>query len=216
MGSVLGWMDVVGQDLAPMRDFYRRAFGWGITSPWDHHQGEYRMLTSQGHFVAGIEQITPEKGLARWTVFIVTDDMEQTLASAIAAAGAVTFLPQDIGDLGTVAMITDPLGSTLGVWKPQSFDPRDIPAVPGRFAGAELITTDPERTAAFLTAVMGSSVGVLSRGEQEEWVPVLAVDDLSEALASIVSSGGTVAPARPDGIVGAADPGGAAFWVVQR
>lgn len=216
MTRSLDWMDVVGTDLAVMHGFYRDVFGWDMTPPWDHHGGAYRMLTDDGHYLAGVEQITPEKGAARWTVFVVADDLHAVVEAAIAAGGAVTFAPDGLGDLGTVAMITDPLGATLGVWQPGTFDPRAIPAMDGRFAGAELVTADLAATRAFLTAVVGDDVGTVVSGEQGEWRPVLEVDDLESTARAVESAGGTARPARPDGIVEATDRLGAAFLLRRR
>jgi predicted enzyme related to lactoylglutathione lyase len=216
MTRELGWMDVVSTDLPAMSAFYRDVFGWGTTESWDHHGGDYRMLTRDGHYPAGIEQIAPEKGPARWTVFIVADDMSGTVDAALAAGGAVTFQPAALDVLGVVAMITDPLGATLGVWEPDMFDPRAVPHLDGRFAGAELVTSDVDRTRAFLRAVLGDDVGVVVAGEQGEWRPVLAVESMEATVAAIIEAGGTTGPARADGLVDAVDPLGAGFLLVQR
>lgn len=216
MPRALGWMDVVSTDLPAMSAFYRRVFGWDLSESWDHHGGDYRMLTRDGHNVAGIEQIGPEKGPARWTVFLVADDMTSVVDAALAAGGAVTFQPAALDDLGVVAMITDPLGATLGVWQPGSFDPRAIPQLDGRFATAELVTSDVAGTREFLAAVAGADVGTITHGEQGEWQPVLGVESLAATTAAIEANGGTVRPARPDGLTEAVDPLGASFLLAQR
>jgi predicted enzyme related to lactoylglutathione lyase len=216
MTRALGWMDVVSTDLAAMSAFYRDIFGWTPTRSFDHHGGEYRMLAHDGHYPAGIEKISAEKGPARWTVFVVADDLKGVVDAAVAAGGGVSFQPAALDDLGIVAMITDPLGATLGVWQPGAFDPRGIPQLDGRFAGAELVTSDVERTRRFLTAVIGPDAGAVTAGKQGKWRPVLGVDSLEGTVAAISAAGGTARPARPDGVVEAIDPLGATFLLVQR
>jgi predicted enzyme related to lactoylglutathione lyase len=227
--QVLGWMDVVSTDLPTSALFYKRVFGWQLSEPWDHHGGNYRMLTRDGHYLAGAEQITPAKGAPRWTVFVVTEDMQGLIRAAVADGGAVTFAPEPLGQLGTVAMITDPLGATLGVWEPATFDPRRVGAIDGRFTGAELVTSDVAATSSFLTTTLGWEGGVPSAdgrsaqfrsgtaiatiiaGEQGEWRPILGVRSVDEIVEIVELAGGTCHPARPNGIVEAADSMGATF-----
>jgi predicted enzyme related to lactoylglutathione lyase len=227
----LGWMDVVSNDLPKSASFYNRVFGWQLSEPWDHHGGSYRMLTHDGFFPAGAEQITPSKGAPRWTVFVVTDDLQGMLSAVVSVGGAITFAPEMIGELGTVAMITDPLGTTLGVWQPATFDPRAIGVFDGRFKGAELVTSDVAATSSFLTTTLGWEAEALSAdgrsaqfrsgiatvtitsGEQGEWRPILGVQSIDEIARIVDLAGGTSQPARPNGIVEAADPMGAAFLI---
>lgn len=224
-------MDVVGKDLPTTAAFYRHVFGWDLSESLDHHGGDYQMLVRDGFFLAGAEQIGAEKGDARWTVFTVTDDLSALIAAVLAAGGAVTFASQPLADLGVVAMITDPLGATIGVWEPGTFDPREIPPLDGRFHGAELVTTDPAVTSAFLTGVLGwtsegphegverfvsgGRIATVSEGVQGEWRPVLAVESLERSAEAVRLAGGTAQSARQDGIVEAADSQGAEFLLVE-
>lgn len=228
----LAWMDLVSTDLALSAGFYDQVFSWRLSTPGDHHAGNYQMLSVDDAYLAGIEEITSAKGPARWTVFIITSAMADLISRVTRNGGAVTFEPEAIAELGIVAMITDPLGATLGVWQPGTFDPRKVPDVDGRFLSAHRKTSDIEVVGDFLRDVLGwtenwhddqavhfatgGGSAVLSSGPPGEWVPVLGVSSLDRTTEAIRRAGGTHGPDSAKGIVEACDPMGATFLLHQN
>lgn len=226
----LAWMDVVSTDLKRSVDFYQKLFSWQLEEPMGHHGGEYRLFSHDDALVAGAEEIGADKGLPRWTVFVSTSNMDESIARVDSAGGRVTFNPQPLEQLGEIAMIQDPLGATLGVWEPKSFDPANVPMVDGRFCGAELTTSDLGVTVDFLRAALGwvAESGSYDRealfgagtgrarvkeGIQSEWVPLLHASAIDRTLETLLAAGGTHLPPRADGVVEASDPMGATFFL---
>lgn len=224
----LAWMDIVSTDLERSVDFYRTVFSWQLGESMGHHGGEYRLLSCDDEIVAGAEEIGSDKGPPRWTVFVSTSDMDDLVKRVGVAGGTTTFNPQPLEQLGTIAMIQDPLGATLGVWEPRSFDPEAVPLVGGRFCGAELMTSDLDATVDFLRGALGwvaesdsddegvrlgvgTDSATVRPGTQGEWIPLLHASAIESALEAIRTAGGTHLQPRADGVIEAADPLGAKF-----
>ncbi|MFD1715009.1 VOC family protein [Amnibacterium flavum] len=227
MTAPLAWMDVISTDFPRSVAFYGQVFGW-VLRPVVEDDHPYNALAAGDELVAGAEAIPESKGPPRWTVFVTTDDMSALLKSVLAAGGAVTFDPMQLGDYGIVAMITDPFDATIGVWQPLEFDPHSVGAVEGRFAGAELVTADVAGTVRFLTEVLGWTVADddssglvtldaggyparLTAGDQSQWRPILRVVSQDSTVEAIARAGGSADAPRLDGVVVAADPMGAQF-----
>jgi hypothetical protein len=225
-------MDLVSTELALSAGFYNHVFGWGLTDPLGLLDGDYQMLSIDDAYLAGIEEVTSAKGPTRWTVFIITPAMADLVSRVTLNGGAVAFEPEAIAELGIVAMITDPLGATLGVWQPGTFDPRKVPNVDGRFLSARRMTSDIKVAGDFLRDVLGwteswrddhavhfmtgGGSAVLCSGSAAEWVPVLEVSSLDRTTEAIRKAGGTHGPESAEGIVEAHDHMGATFLLQEN
>jgi predicted enzyme related to lactoylglutathione lyase len=132
----------------------------------------------------------------------------------------------DVGDLGTMAVVTDPGGSVIGMWEPKihrGFGRYGEPGTPGWF---DMQTRDYECCVSFyrdvftwttnnlsdtpefryttlkvgdeeLAGIMDAAM-FLPEGVPAHWTIVFAVDDTDASLAQIVSLGGTVVVAAAD------------------
>jgi predicted enzyme related to lactoylglutathione lyase len=62
---------------------------------------------------------TPEMGSPDvWTTYISTDDVDATVARATEAGGTVIAPAMAVGDLGSMAVLVDPVGAVFGLWQP--------------------------------------------------------------------------------------------------
>lgn len=151
----LGWLDVVSPDIATTTAFLEKLFGWVEANRVDVEGNDYLFLTDSGRPMHGAEQIRPDQGSARWTVFVTAPDARSLIARAEAAGGKVGFPPTALADLGVIAMVTDPLGATLGVWQPLALVPASVETTAAPLVAARLGTEDLGRTSAFLREVFG-------------------------------------------------------------
>jgi len=201
----LGWMDVTSTRLDVSLDFYRQLFPWQREILNDAHSPGYSFLRSEGHVVAGAEPIPEEKGPPVWTVMVVADDADATVGQAVSRGGVVTYPVGPILDLGRIAMVRDPQGAIIGVWEPGTYRPLDVPAVPGRLVGAEIVTPDAAATCAFYEEVFGwrradasnqMDAGVPVRVVEREgpalWTPVLHIPAAADLAGRLLRAGGQV------------------------
>ena len=221
------WIDLLTPDPERASHFYTELFGWtaGEAAP---EFGGYFMFFAGGVPVAGGMPGQPAAGRAGgWSVYLAADDAKATAETATAHGAVLREGPADIADLGTEAVLTDPVGARIGAWQARAF-----PGFPG-YAGQpgtpsyfELLTRDYQRAVRFYTDVFGWNgqvvsdtdefrLTVLADGGQtlagimdgaaflpadqgDHWGVYFKVADTDQALADVTRLGGTVTGAATD------------------
>ena len=220
------WVDLASSDVERSRAFYCELFGWGAEEPAPEFGG-YFNFTRNGIRVAGGMAAQPGMGLQDvWTVYLATDDARKTLEAAVANGGTVHVDAMEVGDLGTMAAVTDAGGAFVGIWQPNTYQGFGVLAETGAPAWFELHTRDYERSIAFYRDVfhwdtatlsdteemryttLGSGDGAMAgifdataflpEGVPAHWSVYFGVDDTDAALAKIEQLGGTTVEAAMD------------------
>jgi predicted enzyme related to lactoylglutathione lyase len=155
-----------------------------------------------------------------WTVYLATEDARKTVDTAAANGGHTIVPAMEVGDLGTMGVVSDPGGAVIGMWQPGLHKGFGILAEPGTPGWFELHTRDYDAAVAFYRDVFrwdthvasdapdfryttlgegeGQLAGImdasafLPEGVPAHWSIYFAVEDTDAALAKIVSLGGTV------------------------
>lgn len=99
-------------------------FGWTSESAGDEYGG-YVNISSRGEIVASCmrnERTSPVTlGVDdSWTVYLAVENAAITADAAVANGGAVLMPTIKIMGRGSMAVLTDPGGATIGVWQPGS------------------------------------------------------------------------------------------------
>jgi uncharacterized protein len=111
------WVDVMSTDVETTRRFYGELFGWTSEDP-NPEMGGYYNFSKNGVLIAGGMSAPEPDGPNVWSVYLATDDAAKTLELA-ASNGAQVYVPATpVADLGTMAVIGDPGGATIGFWQP--------------------------------------------------------------------------------------------------
>jgi predicted enzyme related to lactoylglutathione lyase len=214
------WVDLMTSDRAGSRAFYTELFGWTAEEPAEEFGG-YFNFQKDGIRVAGCMGSEPGSGLPDvWSVYLASDDARKTVDAATANGGQVIVEPMQVGDLGTMAVVTDSGGAGVGVWQPglhKGFGTFGEAGTPGWF---ELQTRDHRGAVDFyrevfrwdtrdvsdtpefrystlndgddmLAGIMDAS-GFLPDGVPAHWSVYFGVDDADATLARIVELGGRV------------------------
>ncbi len=115
----IGWNELITSDVEGAKKFYGEVFGWTtetmhIAPGWDYH-----MFKNGGTMVGGMFGITPDMGPIppHWLSYVISEDIEADLAKAKAAGGKVIKEPMDVPGTGTFAIIQDPQGAVIAIWK---------------------------------------------------------------------------------------------------
>jgi len=113
------WFDLISSDTATAADFYGRIFGWEVEEP-NAEFGGYRNFTRNGRRIAGLMPHVAEHGDTAniWSVYLHTADAAATRADAEAAGATVLVPPMPVGDMGTMMVVLDPAGASIGFWQP--------------------------------------------------------------------------------------------------
>lgn len=157
------WVDLFTSDPDRAVAFYGELFGWTVDR--NEEFGGYLTFHSDGKAVAGaMGKSGPEDGPDEWTVYLASPDARATAEAAVGYGGAVSVPAMDVGDLGTMAVLSDPAGAGIGIWQANTFAGIETEPMgehemwrngaPGWF---ELHTPEYDRTLAFYREVFGWS-----------------------------------------------------------
>jgi predicted enzyme related to lactoylglutathione lyase len=110
--GALIWNELQTNDVGSAEAFYREVFGWGIEKT-EMPTGTYISFLVGGRGVAGMMEIQPDWGPVppNWSIYLGVDDVDASLAKAIAMGGAAQMDPMDVPNAGRFVMLSDPQGA---------------------------------------------------------------------------------------------------------
>jgi predicted enzyme related to lactoylglutathione lyase len=143
---------------------------------------------------------------------VMTKSSTKPTAKTTDAGGMVCMEPEDIPGVGRFAMIADPQGAFVALYKTLAGDPDTSDPQPGEFCWDQLNTTDMAAAGAFYGQVLGwshvqagpemgffkygelmeASLGIAPEGVPPHWLCFVAVADLAAATQKAESLGATV------------------------
>jgi predicted enzyme related to lactoylglutathione lyase len=120
-GRTFVWHEVYAPDAQAAIDFYCNALGFGTQDmPMEGMNFTYRMLTKDGVPVAGVMATnTPEMADVppHWSVYTSVDDVDARLAKCQELGAKVIVGPMDVPTVGRMALIQDPQGAHIWLFK---------------------------------------------------------------------------------------------------
>jgi predicted enzyme related to lactoylglutathione lyase len=153
------WYELMTTDTKAAETFYRSVIGWGAQDTGMPDMS-YTLMTVGAIPVAGLMAV-PQRALdagARpsWTGYVAVDDVDARAAQAKQDGGAIHHPPDDIPGVGRFAVIADPQGASLCLFK-SNVEPGQSPTsgAPGTAGWRELYTTDREAGFAFYAKLFG-------------------------------------------------------------
>ena len=192
------WMDLLSSDVPAAIRFYGELLGWTADEP-DPEFGGYVNFRRDGEWIAGMMANDPTWGRPTAGRSTWPPPMPRRLRRPRRRGATVTAGPHPVGDLGTMLVLTDPTGASIGAWQPGThpgFRTVDEVGTPAHF---ELHTPDHDAAVRFYAEVFGGEVQVESDDPEFRYTNLTHGDDPS---AGIMDASGHL----PDGT--------APFWVV--
>ena len=190
------WIDLSTGDLEVSRRFYGELLGWESTV--NEEFGGYTSFTFNDLMVAGAMTKDNADMPDAWSVYLAVDDIEAALSKVDSNGGTAVMGPQEVGDLGVMAFVSDPGGAMIGMWQPGAHSGFGILAEPQTPSWFELHTAKFDECIAFYENVFG-------------WT-VASVGDTDEFRYSTLEDGPAAAAGVMDG--SAYLPEGASAWAV--
>jgi predicted enzyme related to lactoylglutathione lyase len=118
MGAPVAWFEVTSADHDRAQKFYAELFGWTVdVDPSMRGYGIVDTGAGEGAVGGGIgpSQMPGDTGVK---IYMRVDDLDAYLARAEQLGGKQIVPPTDLpGDFGTIAVVTDPDGNAVGLWK---------------------------------------------------------------------------------------------------
>lgn len=148
------WNEMATRDSKAATDFYCTLFGWEATED-DCSGMEYTTFKKDGQPVGGMmlmDENWPEDTPSHWGSYIAVDDVDATAEKINDCGGTLCCGPQDAGEKGRYAVMTDPSGATISIYKGGD----GMNAVgDGAFCWNELLTSDMDVAGAFYEKMFG-------------------------------------------------------------
>ncbi len=212
------WYDLATTDPAAAAAFYADAVGWtAVPVP----EKPYTLFKMGDAALAGAHAMPADleaRGIPpHWSGHIHVDDVDASLAQAVAAGGVLRYGPMDVPGVGRFAVVTDPAGAHFYLFTPSYADAPPEPMSPGSIGWHELRTPDPAAALEFYTAMFGwekdraidmGPMGVYQlfayggtdrggmmaapAGMMPHWLYYFAVEGIDAAKERVLAGGGAV------------------------
>src|SRR5262245_25318042 len=217
------WFELLTSDMTAAQRFYTQLIGWD-TATWRAGDEPYMLWMQRQQRVGGLMRLPEQASKAgtppHWLGYVSTPDVDATLTAA-AKLGARALMPaMDVPDVGRIAVIADPQGAVIGLYKPLEApdDEEPAPSV-GAVSWRELLTTDHFDAFTFYEALFGwRKTEVMDMGEDglyqmygrngatlggmynkpkdmsapAAWLYYFFVDDVNESVKKVEPLGGRI------------------------
>lgn len=163
------WFEYVSRDAQRAQGFYGELFHWS-TQRVPMPGGEYTMIAlAQGEHRETIGGYLPTPPGApdhgHWLAHLQVADAAASADAVVLHGGKIAKAPFKVGEMGTMAVVLDPLGGVFALWQPaQVMGTGDFRDVPGAWCWNELYTEDPARSVAFYAAIGGFTPSSMDMG----------------------------------------------------
>ncbi|MBX3272752.1 MAG: VOC family protein [Sandaracinaceae bacterium] len=235
------WRELNVPDLDKAKGFYGELFNWAFE---DVPMGDfdYPMIKAGDQAIGGMMKMEGAEHPPHWMSYVSVEDVDASAKAAAARGGKVAVGPMDIPNVGRFAVVGDPDGAWVTVFRAAQGDPApgQMPGL-GTFCWETLSANDLARAEAFYAEVVGWSVGpgpggpdnhVFKVGEvavadvqkaqnmPPSWATYVVVANLADAHAKLTKLGGKTFLERYDvpgvgGIGFFADPQGAMLGLFE-
>jgi uncharacterized protein len=152
------WYEDLAKDPQAAIAFYSDVLGWK-TQPFSEGGGDYTMWVGSQGPLGGVMKLPDEAAKMgappHWMAHVQVEDVDATVALAKKLGGKVHKEPTDIPTVGRFAVLADPQGADISVFKPNSeMTPHDV-SKQGEFCWNELLTSDSEAAFKFYSQLFG-------------------------------------------------------------
>jgi hypothetical protein len=118
--NAMVWNELNTRDTAGAKEFYGAVFGWG-SEDREFQTGNYTSWKVGEDTAGGMIDITgrvPDEVPNHWLAYFAVDDTDASIEQAKGAGGEVVFGPEDIGEVGRIAVLKDPFGAIFALIQP--------------------------------------------------------------------------------------------------
>ena len=239
------WFDLLTNDVPGTKRFYGELFNWEFEGePSD--DSFYATIKKNGTPIGSViylKRVDEKVSESRWVSYLSVPDVDRAAAHVRDGGGVVLKEPRDFPDRGRIAIVRDPQGAILALLRAKGGDPLDSDLAIGKWMWNELWTTDVDAAITFYKTLAGFKhetidlpmgetyrqlkladriragvVPIPSKDVKPNWLPYIAVSDISATIAHAKALGGKVLlepddTIRDESVAVIADPSGAALAI---
>jgi predicted enzyme related to lactoylglutathione lyase len=110
------WNELIASDEAAQKVFYTGLFGWTAKTV-DDGKRPYTLFKKGDSMVGGMMKRPQPDGPTHWLAYVSVEDVDSVAVRAKSLGGKIIVEPVDIPDVGRIAVILDPRGAAIGLYK---------------------------------------------------------------------------------------------------
>lgn len=167
--GTFSWVDLQTSDPDAAKAFYSGLFGWQYDDVPIGDGAVYSMAQLQGHSVAALGGRQDESIPPHWNCYVTVADADASAARAAELGATLLAEPFDVFDAGRMAAFQDPHGAVLSVWQANENIGAGLVNVPGALTWNDLMTPDPQASAAFYGALFGWQIEEIPGAGAQYW-----------------------------------------------
>jgi uncharacterized protein len=167
--GTFSWVDLQTSDQDAAKAFYADLFGWDYEEAPIGDGTTYSMARLQGHSVAAIGPLQGEGMPSHWNCYVTVADADASAARAAELGATLLAEPFDVFDAGRMAAFQDPQGAILSVWQAKENIGAGLVNVPGALTWNDLLSSDPETSAAFYRELFGWQIQEIPESDGQYW-----------------------------------------------
>jgi predicted enzyme related to lactoylglutathione lyase len=162
------WFEYISKDPKKAQAFFGETFNWKTQNmpATGGASSDYTLIAVDGDSIGGYPPFM--EGMpanAHWISHLQVADAHAIAAKVKSSGGKVLKDPVKMGDMGTWAVVADPLGGALALWQPGKVEGTgDFKGKNGTWCWNELMTENPEKSVAFYKAIGGFEVEAQDMG----------------------------------------------------
>lgn len=162
------WCELLAADLSAAKAFYRKVVGWDMND-MPMPNGTYCVLNTAGVGIGGIMEMPKNvTGMHPfWSPYIEADDVDASARQAEVLGGKILRPAQDIPNIGRFAVVADPQGAIINLFKSLSPGPVADGRSPGAVGWYELHAQNGQDAFGFYSKMFG-----WTRGEAHDMGPM--------------------------------------------
>ena len=107
-------------DLKRAKEFYGKLFDWKLEDAPMPGGGSYTLIQVGTGTGGGMETSRTPGVPPHWLAYVGVDDVRASTKKAKDLGAKVVVDVMEVGEHGTMSVITDPTGATLAMWQPKS------------------------------------------------------------------------------------------------
>ena len=154
------WYEQLAKDPKKAVDFYTNVVGWK-TQPFEHGE-DYVMWVGEQGPLGGVMKLPEEAAKMgtppHWMAHVQVENVDATASQVKKLGGKVYKEPADIPSVGRFAIIGDPQGAVLSIFRPSGPMNLHDSSKAGEFCWNELLTSDSAAAFDFYSKIFGWKV----------------------------------------------------------
>ena len=110
------WNELIAADETGQKNFYTDLFGW-TAETGDDGKRPYTLFKKGDTMVGGMMKRPKPDGPTHWLAYVSVEDVDAVATRAKKLGGKIVIDPVDIPDVGRIAVVLDPQGVPIGLYR---------------------------------------------------------------------------------------------------